>query len=44
MHAVNMAQACLFAFVICFGLLGAMLVTWVIRDFVKKENKEASIA
>lgn len=43
-HSVNMAQACLFAFVVCFILLGAMFASWVIRDFVKKENKEASIA
>lgn len=30
-HSVNMAQACLFAFIVCFVLLSAMCASWVLR-------------
>ena len=38
---VNMAQACLFAFIVCFCFLGAMFVSWIIRDFILqiKDNR-----
>ena len=41
-HLVNMAQACLFAFVLCFMLLSAMFVSWIIRDYIKKTNEEVA--
>ncbi|MDR0408199.1 MAG: protein-disulfide oxidoreductase DsbI [Campylobacteraceae bacterium] len=30
-HFINMAQACLFAYIVCLVLLGAMLVCWLIE-------------
>ena len=30
-HSVNMAQACLFAYILCFILLGAMCVSWILK-------------
>jgi len=40
MHLVNMAQACLFAFIVCFILLGAMCISWIIREFFRKDNNQ----
>lgn len=36
-HSVNMAQACLFAYIVCLMLLGAMFLSWVIRMFQSKK-------
>ncbi len=44
MHAVNMAQACLFAFIVCFILLSAMFISWIVKEFIKKENGGATRA
>lgn len=38
MHFINMAQACLFAFILCFILLGFMCVSWILRDFIKSSH------
>lgn len=40
MKLINMAQACWFAFVVCLGLLGAMFISWIVRDYILKSNKE----
>jgi disulfide bond formation protein DsbB len=36
-HSVNMAQACLFAYIVCLILLGAMFLSWVIKMFQSKK-------
>jgi disulfide bond formation protein DsbB len=35
-HFINMAQACLFAFVLCFVLLGAMFVCFIFKSITNK--------
>lgn len=36
-HSVNMAQACLFAYILCFILLGAMGVSWILKMIQSKK-------
>lgn len=36
-HSVNMAQACLFAYIICFILLGAMCASWILKMIQSKK-------
>ena len=36
-HFVNMAQACLFAYILCFILLGAMCASWILKILQAKK-------
>ncbi|AHJ11343.1 protein-disulfide oxidoreductase DsbI [Sulfurospirillum multivorans] len=36
-HSVNMAQACLFAYIVCFILLGAMGASWILKMIQSKK-------
>ena len=36
-HMVNMAQACLFAYILCFILLGAMCASWILKMIQSKK-------
>ena len=36
-HLVNMAQACLFAYILCFLLLGAMFASWILKMIQSKK-------
>lgn len=36
-HFVNMAQACLFAYILCLILLGAMCISWILKMIQSKK-------
>ncbi|MFV0480680.1 MAG: protein-disulfide oxidoreductase DsbI [Campylobacteraceae bacterium] len=35
-HFMNMAQACLLAYIVCFIALSAMLICWIVKNYIKK--------